>query len=52
MFRDGMNMHLGDALNHVERALGANQGERESLLGEAQEIIDYVLKEEVRSEYR
>lgn len=44
--RERMNLHLGDALNHIEKALSANQGLREELLRDAAEILEYVNKEE------
>lgn len=48
--REGMNMHLGDALNMIERALSANQGQREVMLDDAIGVIRYVLKEEEEDE--
>lgn len=48
--RESLNMHLGDALNNIERALSANQGLREELLRDAAEILEYVNKEERNGE--
>lgn len=48
--RDHTNMHLGDALNLIERSLSANQGKREENLREVIEIARFVLKEERDSE--
>lgn len=50
MSREHNNLHLGDALNHLEKALSANQGKREENLREVIEIAQFVLKEERDSE--
>jgi hypothetical protein len=48
--RENMNLHLGDALNHIEKALSANQGLRGELLRDAVEILEFVKREECNGE--
>lgn len=49
--REHFNYHLGDAVYNIEKALSANQGQRENLLREAMDSIDFVLKEEEKREW-